>query len=113
MIHEYMAEVHVFPTDRKEIWTFKVPAKFAQVGEPMFIIYPLLGGQAAKEGELKYAKTRIIKAIQTDEEFHVRRFKLRWVGWTPWVEDYGYIFLDAENNPMYPRGARRHEDDDY
>lgn len=107
MIHEYAAESHVWRTDRKEIWAFRVPAEYVQVGESLFMIYREL---ADDHTDLYYARQKKIKRIETNPEFRVRRFHYGLFGVTPWCLDETEVYVEAEHNPFYPRGARRHDD---
>jgi hypothetical protein len=109
MLYEYCAEAWNSRTERREVFVYRVPAECAQVGEGLFISGILTWGIAASP---LWSKPRTIRKIEVDERWHVRRFRIRWFGWTSWILDEDEIFLDAEHNPLYPRGTRRHERDD-
>lgn len=113
IIQEYMAEAYLDRKHRSEVWAFRLPARFAEVGESLFIRPIGLLGWRVETQNPTGRDVAEIKRIDRDERWRVVRFKLKtgwlWAEWTPWMLEEDEIFLDAMHNPHYARGGRRHE----
>ena len=116
MIHEYRAVAYVDRYERSEVFVFLIPARCVIVGESIYIRESGLFGWRFERTAPRKGWAAKIKKIERDERWRVLRFKIRtgwlWAEWTPWILDEDEVFIDAEDNPYYDRGSRRHWDDD-